>query len=768
MASARAMKRAQGDPLLAAAQSAFGGGSDVSDESSSEDEGARASSKPLNAFALLGGDDDDDDDTPEESEEEPEPPPVVKEATPAPASKKKKKKKKNKTKAADDDDADEALIGDDDDGMAEITAALKEIGETMPAPRPERDALSADASVSGRDTLMCVDTRRLKAEDELRSIFGASVIRAVETEDGGNNADANALGHIGRNPRAPGKGKMQAKLTNARSMLVTPKDGWPPYRAKGTGLAMECVDATGCVKTFRIVRTDDFADADAAYKRAVASHDPNNLHDLLRYWPWHVDALAALSDVYHYAGEGSKSAELLERCLYAIEGAWHPWFAQCVADGTARMDARVNTDADTDSDADANSLFFGCMFKHVQATTRRGCHRAALECAKLALSLDRSDPRGFLCALDYFALRCGEEDWLLDFADGFGDDDTMGGGGDGLLSHPSYAFSTALARLGGGRPGRRLLVNDGLNKAGNKGTKGGNNKGGPKSKGSKGSKGPGTLSEQERKDADDALLRALLMHPAAAVAALTRMESSSVSGDATWQTILSHPHFAHARDECGSASLERLYDVFAERHHLLWRPDDALRWLKDSMRRAIDCVDGGDESTTIDGLTPSDFVAVRGETFPPSDHNAYSHLAVEDFSDVVKRQLDEENPFMRRLPPQGADDFANELGVDQGALMDAMGEMERELEAMGPEVMERARNMGPAEAARFLEAARAAAGNPGEAGGGGGGGGGGGVGRGNPLVEFIRTMFVQDPGDAGDGLARRIDRDVVDEAFNPE
>ena len=236
MASARAMKRAQGDPLLAAAQSAFGGGSDVSDESSSEDEGARASSKPLNAFALLGGDDDDDDDTPEESEEEPEPTPVVKEATPPPASKKKKKKKKKKTK---DDDADEAEADDDDDddGMAEITAALKEIGETMPAPRPERDALSADASVSGRDTLMCVDTRRLKAEDELRSIFGASVIRAVETEDGGNNADANALGHIGRNPRAPGKGgKMQAKLTNARSMLVTPKDGWPPYRAKGLSL----------------------------------------------------------------------------------------------------------------------------------------------------------------------------------------------------------------------------------------------------------------------------------------------------------------------------------------------------------------------------------------------------------------------------------------------------------------------------------------------------------------------------------------------------
>ena len=42
-----------------------------------------------------------------------------------------------------------------------------------------------------------------------------------------------------------------------------------------------------------------------------------------------------------------------------------------------------------------------------------------------------------------------------------------------------------------------------------------------------------------------------------------------------------------------------------------------------------------------------------------------------------------------------------------------------------------------------------------------------GPGRGNPLVEFFRTMFVQDPGDGGDGLARRIDRDVVDEAFDP-
>ena len=472
MASARAMRRMQGDPLLAAAESAFGGGSDSSDESSDEGE----TPAPLNAFALLGDDDDDDDDdeSAEEKEEEPEP---VKETTPPPASKKKKKKKQKQRQTPDDDGGDGEGEAVEDDGIDEITAALREIGEEMPTPRPDGDASSAAdaASISGRDPLMCVDTRRLKAEDELRSIFGAKVIHAVETEEGNRGGlglgGQQGLAHIGRNPRGR-KANQGAKLASTtRSTLVQPKDSWPPLRAKSVGLAMECVGVEGHLKTFRFVRDTAGADADAAYQRAVASHDPNNLHALLQYWPWHVDALLALSDVYHYAGEGSKSAELLERALYAMEGAWHPWFAGCVADGTARMDARVvpaGAEGGAEGGAeDASGLFFGTMFKHVQALTRRGCHRAALECSKLALSLDRTDPRGFLCCVDYFALRCGEEDWLLDFADSYRSDGS-------LLSHPSYAYSTALARLGGGRPGRRVQQTGATNGKEGKGNRKGN------------------------------------------------------------------------------------------------------------------------------------------------------------------------------------------------------------------------------------------------------------------------------------------------------
>jgi hypothetical protein len=31
--------------------------------------------------------------------------------------------------------------------------------------------------------------------------------------------------------------------------------------------------------------------------------------------------------------QGQQSAEMLERCLFALEGSWHPWFAAALANG---------------------------------------------------------------------------------------------------------------------------------------------------------------------------------------------------------------------------------------------------------------------------------------------------------------------------------------------------------------------------------------------------------------------------------------------------
>ena len=100
------------------------------------------------------------------------------EPAPAPIKKKKKKKKKKKSAAAEEEE--------DEDEVDEVTAALRELGEEMPPARD--DAVDPNAppgsSSAPRDPLMTVDLRCLKAEDELKSIFGARVIHAVELEEG--------------------------------------------------------------------------------------------------------------------------------------------------------------------------------------------------------------------------------------------------------------------------------------------------------------------------------------------------------------------------------------------------------------------------------------------------------------------------------------------------------------------------------------------------------------------------------------------------------
>ena len=391
---------------------------------------------------------------------------------------------------------------------------------------------------------------------------------------------------------------------------------------------------------FEYVRDDDAIAAAAAYRRAAATHDPNQLIALLHRYPWHVDALLALSDVYAYAGQGAESAETLEKCLFALEGGWHPHFAAAAAAGRARMSGAADLEYEDEDEPtpNPNAPFFAALFKHAQGLTRRGCHRAALECSKLALRLDESDPRGFLCCVDYFALRCGEEDWLLDFANEFKPNAS-------LCTLPGVAFSVALARLGGGIPGRRAEKARGS---------GGGAKGGGGGGGGKGGRGASKLAEAERRDADDALLRALLLHPAALPALTDRIDASATTSDARWVKALTHPFFLDARTEVRSRSLEHLYDLFAERHHLLWKPDEALRWLLSGALRAIDAADDM-KRPIIDGLCPLDFASLRDETFPASDANAFSHLSADDFSDAVKRQMPEgdENPFMMPRPGVG-------------------------------------------------------------------------------------------------------------------
>ena len=467
--------------------------------------------------------------------------------------KKSKKKKKKKKKAS--------VSDHEEDAVDEVTAALRELGETMPTTTVSTDDLldlsesclggthGAHALTAERNALVAVDRNRVKAEDELKSIFGARAIRAVEAEEG---VRARTFSRGGGGHARSSRGFSHA---GHKSMLVTPKDTWPAAPStRGSGFAMQSLgsDRDG-VCVFRFVHDANKQDARDFFERAKASHDPNALVRLLHHHPWNAQALLALADIHTYTGEGQRSAEMLERCVYAMESAWHPAFAEAATRGAARLRESLDDATSLSEDDDGshgsdgetptpNRTFLDAMFKHTQALTRRGCHRAALECAKLSLSLDRSDPTGLLCAVDYFALRCGETDWLLDFAGEFREDGS-------LLALPGFAFSAALARMGGGKPGRVFGSRKNDKGSGAK-TKTSTSRRRAEGDGADSSRDSGTLSETE-----DSLLRALLMHPAALMALLRRIDSSAVNGDARWAKALTHPHFADARDAVGNRGL---------------------------------------------------------------------------------------------------------------------------------------------------------------------------------------------------------------------
>lgn len=62
--------------------------------------------------------------------------------------------------------------------------------------------------------------------------------------------------------------------------------------------------------------------------------------------------------------------------------------------------------------------FYVAVLKHIQFVGQRACYRTALELCKMLLSLNPvDDPLAIILALDYYALRAKEHQWLLDFVD---------------------------------------------------------------------------------------------------------------------------------------------------------------------------------------------------------------------------------------------------------------------------------------------------------------------------------------------------------------
>mgnify|MGYP001998111750 FL=1 len=358
--------------------------------------------------------------------------------------------------------------------------------------------------------------------------------------------------------------------------LVVPQEHWPPV---SSGLSMECTGSSGGFTHFSYRQSAAFRDVNLQVEALGAMHDPNALMEILGHNPWHVELLLAAAAVSRHFGEHAQASDFLERALYALETAWPPGFNP--ATGTCCLSY----------EEDANRPLFDALFQHIAGLSRRGCHRTALECAKLLLALDRSDPKGALFCVDYLALRADEPAFLLRLVNEWPEG--------GLEMLPNFAFSAALARFQAARE-------PGLSEA-------------------------DAAGAMDR--ADEALTRAVVLHPLALKRLLERLQEQGVARGLSWQALLTEPLLTGASDG-GSSSLGHLVALFVERQHLVWKVPDVLEWAQSCAARAVELERAGGE---VAGLGCRDWAAMRAEVFPPSGVNEYRNLHLPDFSDTLQQ-----------------------------------------------------------------------------------------------------------------------------------
>lgn len=470
---------------------------------------------------------------------------------------KKKKKKKGKVKAV----ALETKSEDVDQLLERLSFRMGEgaSSSTSNVPIQMESRWSSDAKSA---VVLTIDTKYLRAEDELKRIFGSKVINAVER--GSGNSFAGMRRRQGA-PRRLGRGNVLRK-----TILVTPLEYWPRWDGS---ISMEHTDTKDGLQYFKYTFSSSYMETQKKFEVSGASYDPNTIAMLLAQHPYHLESLLALAEVYKQLGEYQQSVECLERCIFALECAWHPLFFPF--DCTCRLPFSCDT----------NKPFFFALLKHMQHLGRRGCHRSALEVCKLLLSLDADDPLGALFSIDYFALRAEQFKWLEIFAECYSIDSSLA-----LL--PNFSFSLAVARF--------HLENQ--------------------HKRQSSTVIPTVHIEREAVSSHALLKQALMLHPATLQKIV---DKAPIKEDTEWRRIMKHPHFKRATS--GGPSLEHLINLYVERNYLIWRVPDLQMWLKSTAAAVA-------EDADKDSGEVANWACVRQEAFQ-SESNEYRHLHLSEFSD---------------------------------------------------------------------------------------------------------------------------------------
>ncbi|EFA01445.2 ribosome quality control complex subunit TCF25 [Tribolium castaneum] len=411
--------------------------------------------------------------------------------------KKKKKKKSGKHVNPQRSSEDNADIDEVERSVREVNRLLGEshLPKTTSAPPFNT---KHEKNVHNKN-ILSVQHKHLNPNNELKKIFGSKIIQAE---------------HKRKN-----RGRGHTKTT----WLVSGKDTWP--QVGKSGLSMNLLENKQGIQYFTYEHSQSYRQIQNRFLESVESLNPDNIVAIINDHPYHIDALIQLSDLCKLSEDLAMAAEFIERALYCLECAFHPLFN--VAQGNCRLDYRRQE----------NRALYITIFKHLTFVGGRACCRTALEFCKLLLSLDPDgDPLAIKLAIDFYALRAREYNWLIDFADEW---ETA----KNLSQLPNFAFSTAVAHF--------------------------------------------HTSNGETAKADSLLQNALLMFPGVLMPLL---EKCSVQID---NRVMTHKFFS-VNENKQSAALTQLIQLYVSRCYHVWKDSDLMHWLERNVHAVLDRVDKND------------------------------------------------------------------------------------------------------------------------------------------------------------------------------
>lgn len=511
-----------------------------------------------------------------------------------------------------------------------------------------REALSARSSSSsssgpsvaaaplqtGVQAILELQAVHLIEGNEMRRKFGAAAVSSEAAE---------AAAHSKKQRRGGGNHPRAKRRTGKRRVLVPPKKEWPtPPSRIGGGIGM-ALDRTAAAvegehfepgaKYFTFEWSEDYVALQADYLARVSTNDPNMIRDLLYHAPHHVDSLLQLSVVSDSYGQRDSSAELLRRCLFVLESAWHPAFAPLECDCRVLYSTRENR------------AFFTALFLHMSAVGRKGCSRTALELAKFILRLDPAhDPKGILLCIDHYALKAPHDGHP--FLEALLDPTQCALSIDGvpLRLLPNLLYSRALSRH------LRALVGEG------------------------GAASGGGSSSSDDAGGDDqspdfALRQALITFPDVL---LPLLEACECASEGRWRAVLGAAPFVAQRPlgtpgARGGEMLSRIVGIYLVRSAELWQINEkrGLHWLHSVATRLVREL-AEDGAALTDGLAAArEKVREAYEIGSPLER--YRGKMVSEFQDDIQRLPENFAPDAAGGAARGGDPAALQRQLEAAA-----------------------------------------------------------------------------------------------------